>query len=208
MKLLLGTRLGRSFFRRPTLEVARDLVGCLLIHDSPSGLVAGMIVETEGYTGSDDPGSHAARGPGRRNAPMFGPPGRAYVYKCHMYPLLNVVTEPEGRPGAVLIRALEPVAGFRLMARRSPRLPGHAVASGPGRLTRALGIRMGHNRADLVRGSLRLARPRDRRPRRGSGLRRSAALRVIITTRIGLKGPAALMRRRFIAAGNPCVSRV
>lgn len=192
------TRLGRSFFCRPTLRVARDLIGCLLIHDSPSGLVAGVIVETEGYTGNDDPGSHAARGPGRRNAPMFGPPGRAYVYKCHMYPLLNVVTEPEGRPGAVLIRAVEPVAGHALMARRSPRLPGHAVASGPGRLTRALGIGMGHNRADLVRGRLYLAHPalRHRKPR------------ISITTRVGLRGAAARMPRRFVAAGNPCVSRV
>ena len=129
---------------------------------------------------------------------MFGPPGRAYVYKCHMYPLLNVVTEPEGKPGAVLIRALEPVAGFGLMARRSPHLPRYAVASGPGRLARALGVGMGHNRADLVRGRLYLARPSRRRHKP----------RVSITARVGLKGAAAKMPRRFVAAGNPCVSRV
>lgn len=156
-----------------------------------------MIVETEGYTGRDDPGSHASRGPGKRNAPMFGPPGRAYVYKCHMYPLLNVVTEREGAPGAVLLRALEPVIGAGLMRRRSPRLPAHSVASGPGRLARAFGIGMGHNRADLVRGPVYLARSR-RRPR----------LKVRVAARVGLKGPAARMPRRFLAVGHPSVSRV
>ena len=141
---------------------------------------------------------------------MFGPPGRAYVYKCHLYPPLNVVTEPEGRPGAVLLRALQPLAGLRLMRKRrsgataevgSTVGPDSASGSqfmltrGPGRLCLALGVGLAFNNADLLRGPLSLARP-VRPPR--LPIRRS--------TRIGLKGAAALLRWRFYAAGNPWVS--
>jgi len=172
--------------------VARNLIGCLLVH----GPVTGIIVETEAYTGSDDPGSHACRGPRRRNLPMFGPPGRAYVYKCHMYPLLNVVTEPAGRPGAVLLRALEPVAGLPFMRRRSPGLANADLCRGPGRLARSMGVRLGHNNTDLCRGLLYLARPS------GPGKRS-----IRITTRVGLHGPAARLKRRFYDPASPCVSQ-
>jgi len=168
----------------------------LLVRDTPGGRMGGIIVETEGYTGAGDPGSHACRGLRQRNAPMFGPPGHAYVYKCHMYPLLNVVTEPDGKPGAVLLRAIEPVAGLNLMRKRRPsaRLD-HELANGPGKLCQAYGVRLSDNRRDLRSGPLRIETPEHRR---GFRIRRS--------TRIGLHGPAALLPRRFFANGNPCVS--
>jgi len=171
--------------------VARHLIGCLLGH----GKTAGIIVETEAYTGMADPGSHAYRGRKKRNAPMFGPPGRAYVYKCHMYPLLNVVTEPEGIPGAVLIRALIPVRGLAVMRKRRNGAPDRDLARGPGRLTQALGIGLRDNRADLSRGRLKIAR--------GPGGKR---YRIARTTRIGLKGPAARLPWRYHAANCPFVS--
>jgi DNA-3-methyladenine glycosylase len=186
-----------GFFRRNTLNAARNLIGMLLIHRSREGITAGIIVETEGYMGKSDPGSHAHRGRRIRNAPMFGRPGRAYVYKCHMYPLLNVVTEGEGTPGAVLLRALQPVAGIPLMRlRRGTSLAGE-LANGPGRLTAAMGIGLSHNRTDLLNGRLCLLKHQTRIPPR---VRR--------TTRIGLSGPAALLPWRFIAADNPFVSHV
>ena len=168
----------------------------LLVHDTPRGRIAGIIVETEAYTGSNDPGSHACRGLRKRNAPMFGPPGRAYVYKCHMYPLLNVVTGKAGTPGAVLLRAVEPAEGAALMNRNRPNVrDSHGLANGPGKLGLAFGIRLSHNTADLINGPLFLARRRQPPPYR---IRRS--------TRIGLRGPARLLRWRFYAADNPCVS--
>ena len=193
-----GGRLNRSFFARPTRRVARDLIGLLLVHRHRAGLAAGIIVETEAYTGRRDPGSHAYPGLGKRNAPMFGPPGKAYVYKCHMYPLLNVVTEREGTPGAVLLRALEPVAGLAGMRRRRhPRGRGRFdLTSGPGRLCQAMGVGLSFNRADLVRGRLFLARPRSK-----------FRCRIKRSTRIGLKGAAARLPLRFYAAANPWISR-
>ena len=158
-------------------------------------MTAGVIVETEAYTGRRDPGSHAAPGLRVRNAPMFGPPGRAYVYQCHIWPLLNVVTERDGRPGAVLLRAVEPVAGIALMARRRRRGRMEDLARGPGRLAQAMGVTLAHNRADLVAGRLRLALPH----RRVRGPVRR-------TTRVGLRGPAARLPWRFYLAGSRFVS--
>jgi len=126
---------------------------------------------------------------------MFGPPGRAYVYRCHVWPLLNVVTERDGRPGAVLLRALEPVAGLRLMERRRGTGRRLDLTRGPGRLAQAMGVTLGHNRADLLRGRLRLALPNRRLP---GVIRR--------TTRVGLRGPAALLPWRFYAADSAHVS--
>src|SRR5262249_49152881 len=104
--------LGRSFYERPTVTVARDLLGKILIH----GPVAGIIVETEAYLGGNDLAAHSARGITDRTRVIFGPPGHAYVYFIYgMHECLNLVCEPEGRPGCVLIRALEPVAGIEEM---------------------------------------------------------------------------------------------
>ena len=146
--------LPRDFYARPTLDVARDLVGAVLVHETAAGVAAGVIVETEAYIGESDPACHAAPGPTARNAPLYGPPGIAYVYLNYgIHYLVNAVTEAEGWPAAVLIRALEPVEGEPLMRRRRARGTGRSARAfssaelcrGPGNLTRALGITLDQN---------------------------------------------------------------
>ncbi|MFO7694223.1 MAG: DNA-3-methyladenine glycosylase [Vicinamibacterales bacterium] len=148
-----GRPLPRTFYDRATLAVARDLVGKLLVRRSDDGVAAGMIVETEAYIGETDPACHAASGPTRRNAPLYGDPGLAYVYFTYgMHCLFNAVAERRGFPAAVLVRALEPVDGEALMRRRRgrPSLAAHDLCRGPGNLARALGITLADNRADLT----------------------------------------------------------
>ena len=149
-----------SFYAQPTLVVARALVGTLLVHDAPEGRTAGRIVEVEAYIGESDPACHAAAGLTARTAPLYGLPGRAYVYLNYgMHLLLNAVTEADGRPAAVLLRALAPVEGEALMRRRrfgastSPH-PAHALCRGPGNLGRAMGITIAANRQPLTEGTL------------------------------------------------------
>ncbi len=157
--------LPRGFYQRPTLSVAADLIGKVLVHETPAGVASGVIVETEAYIGESDPACHAAPGPTARNAPLYGPPGIAYVYINYgMHYLVNAVTEPEGSPAAVLIRALEPLDGEALMrkrrargTRRRPReLERDALCRGPGNLSRALAITLRDNRRDLTSGPLRI----------------------------------------------------
>jgi DNA-3-methyladenine glycosylase len=157
--------LPRDFYARPTLDVARDLIGHILVHDTRAGSAAGVIVEAEAYIGESDPACHAAPGRTRRNAPLYGPPGIGYVYLNYgMHYLVNAVTEPEGSPAAVLIRALEPLAGEQLMRRRRARGTGRRgdafatdeLCRGPGNLTRALGISLEDNRLDLTSGPMRI----------------------------------------------------
>lgn len=144
----------RAFFARPALRVARDLLGCILVHRSADGQVTGMIVETEAY-GQDDPGSHAFRRQTPRNAPMFEEPGYAYVYLTYgMHHCLNAVTDMPGVAGAVLIRAVQPVDGVGLMKARRGDVKDLDLARGPGRLTRAFGITLEQNRSDLTGGAL------------------------------------------------------
>lgn len=159
------TRLSRAFFARPTLEVLDAIIGTVLVHDTPAGRAAGVIVEAEAYIGEDDPACHAAPGLTKRNAPLYGPPGRAYVYLNYgIHQLVNAVTEPEGSPAAVLIRALEPIDGVDLMRTRRERLrPDRrrhvgdaALCQGPGNLTVALAIGPKQNGADLLNGTLRI----------------------------------------------------
>jgi DNA-3-methyladenine glycosylase len=153
-----GAVLARRFYDRPTLDVARDLLGKVLAHRTADGLAAGIIVETEAYIGETDPACHAAPGPTRRNEPLYGEPGHAYVYFTYgMHCLFNAVTETRGFPAAVLVRALEPVDGEALMRRRRgrPQLSAHDLCRGPGNLARALGITLAENRADLTRPSTR-----------------------------------------------------
>jgi DNA-3-methyladenine glycosylase len=149
--------LPRRFYNRPTLRVAEDLLGKVLIHATPDGVAAGVIVETEAYIGEDDPACHAAPGPTRRNAPLYGPPGVSYVYLNYgMHYLVNVVTEADGDPAAVLIRALQPMDGLDLMRRRRGADRGIRdvdLCRGPGNLTRALGITLAQNRLDLCAAS-------------------------------------------------------
>jgi len=148
--------LPRAFYDRSTLLVAADLLGKVLVHRASGRVTAGRIVEAEAYIGEDDPACHAAPGRTRRNAPLYGPPGFAYVYLNYgIHFLFNVVTEAEGRPAAVLIRALEPLEGLELMrTRRAPDrkgqdVPDHHLCRGPGSLTRAMGITLADNLADL-----------------------------------------------------------
>jgi DNA-3-methyladenine glycosylase len=155
--------LSRAFYARPTLEVAKDLIGKVLVHETRAGMAAGAIVEAEAYIGESDPACHAAPGPTARNAPLYGPPGIAYVYLNYgIHYLVNAVTEPAGSPAAVLIRALEPVEGETLMRRRRARGTGRGpfgpvdLCRGPGNLTRALGISLRQNKTDLTSGALRI----------------------------------------------------
>jgi DNA-3-methyladenine glycosylase len=151
--------LAKSFYERPTLTVAAELIGKVLVHRTKAGVAAGMIVEVEAYIGEDDPACHAAPGPTRRNAPLYGPPGHAYVYLNYgIHNLVNAVTEAEGSPAAVLIRALAPLEGIELMKRRRARAGSRVeevgLCRGPGNLTQALGITLKHNRSDLSAGPL------------------------------------------------------
>lgn len=154
--------LSRAFYARPTLEVAPDLLGKVLVHRTAAGVTSGIIVEVEAYIGESDPACHAAPGPTRRNAPLYGPPGYAYVYLNYgVHPLVNAVTEPEQSPAAVLIRALEPLEGLDLMRSRRRRsrtvrrkkpaaIPDHGLCRGPGNLTHAMGITLEDNGIDLL----------------------------------------------------------
>ena len=151
--------LRRDFYERPTLTVAEELLGKVLVHRTPGGMAAGIIVETEAYIGEDDPACHAAPGPTARNAPLYGPPGLAYVYLNYgIHYLVNAVTEAEGHPAAVLLRALQPVEGIRLMRRRRApdgrEIDDSDLCRGPGNLTKALGITLTDNLLDLTSSRL------------------------------------------------------
>jgi len=146
-----------SWHDLPTLDVLRAVLGKVLVHERRGRRTSGIIIEAEAYIGEDDPACHAAPGPTKRNAPLYGPPGRAYVYFNYgMHYLVNAVTEAEGSPAAVLIRALVPYEGLDLMRRRRPGVPDGRLCSGPGNLTKALGIDLRHNTGDLATGPVRL----------------------------------------------------
>jgi len=185
--------LERSFYARPATEVARDCLGKILTH----GRTAGRIVETEAYLGVDDRAAHAWRGLTNRTRVLFGPPGHAYVYFIYgMYECLNFVAEEEGRAGCVLIRALEPVAGIPLMRRRRPGAKRiEDLASGPGKLTLAMGITRRLNGSDLVRGPLQVRRLSD-----------EPAAEIAVTPRVGITH-CAEWPLRFVIANSRFVSR-
>lgn len=180
---MIPRRLPRSWFARPTLTVARDLLGMVLVHQAPDGTTAGRIVEVEGYIGEDDPACHAAPGPTARNAPLYGPAGVAYVYLNYgLHHLMNVVTERKGYPAAVLIRALEPLDGLALMRRRRTaqgapphRVTPHTICQGPGNLSVAMGITLALNRVVVTGPTLYFED-------RGLG-----AQEVVWTSRIGIR---------------------
>jgi DNA-3-methyladenine glycosylase len=197
-----------EFFNRDPRRVARALLGKLLVRRSPRGMLAGRIVETEAYLGKGDAAAHAAAGRTARNAVLFGPPGRAYVYFIYgNHYCLNVSCLPDGVPGCVLFRALEPVAGIKQMAearrieaakeidlREISSLKG--ISSGPGRMTEALEItRERDNGKSLIstRSDLRIV---------DDGYR---ARRVAVTPRIGIVKSAEQPLRYYIA-GNAFVS--
>jgi len=177
---LVNPPLARSFYRRPPERVARDLLGKILKFEAASG----RIVETEAYLSEDDAAAHSARGITPRTQVIFGPPGHAYVYFIYgMYDCLNIVCEPEGIAGCVLIRALEPVSGL------------HGLANGPGKLTRAMGINRTHNGADVTKGPITIHAPE-----------RAEKFEIATSPRIGITKSADLPLRFFIK-GNPSVSR-
>jgi len=187
--------LPRRFYLRPARAVARDLLGCVLVSRRGRTRTAGRIVETEAYLGPEDEASHAAFRPGSR-ALFYGEGGFAYVYLNYgMHRCLNAIAGPAGRPGCVLIRALEPVLGLRTMARRRGVARDAArLLTGPGNLTRALGVTLVENGADLTAGRLTIEppdRPRD--------------FRIVSGPRVGITRSVEL-RLRFWIAGNPSVS--
>lgn len=188
--------LPRRFYLRPARAVARDLLGCLLVSQRGRSPTAGRIVETEAYLGPEDKASHAAFRPGSR-ARFYGEGGFAYVYLNYgIHCCLNAIAGAAGRPGCVLIRALEPVAGLSTMARRrGMSADSTRLASGPGNLTRALGITLRENGADLTHGLFTIEppdRPRD--------------FRIASGPRIGITRSVDL-RLRFWITQNPFTSR-
>jgi DNA-3-methyladenine glycosylase len=198
---LAARPLPRRVYLPPTLRVARGLLGQVLVHESADGIAAGRIVEVEAYRGPEDRAAHS-RGGHRspRNEAMWGPPGHAYVYFVYgMHHCMNVVTQPAGRPEAVLVRALEPLAGVPLMRRRRALAdaPAWRLCRGPGALCRALGITRTDDGSDLTRGRLRILA--------GSPVPARAVLR---TPRIGVAyaGSHAARRWRFAVRDTAAVS--
>ncbi len=191
-----GRILPVAFYRRDTLVVARDLLGCILARREVDGSwTGGRIVETEAYRGEDDPACHAAAGLTPRTEVLYGAPGRAYVYFTYgMHHLLNVVTERRGFPAAVLIRALNPLAGTERMASRRGRSTPRELTGGPSRLCQALGIDLALNRASF-RGPLLTLRSDGR-----------AVERVREGPRVGIRRGTD-RPWRFWIDGDPCVSR-
>ena len=174
---------GEKFFNQPTIELAKALLGKYLVY----GNLQGKIVETEAYLCRDDPGCHAARGLTTRNAPMFGPAGRTYVYFIYgMYYCLNVVSGKTGEGEAVLIRALEPIEGIDVMKERRKTNKIENLCNGPGKLTQAFGITNEHNNQCFLSGELQIHNSREKPE-------------IKTSTRIGLSAGKDLEMRFFIA---------
>ena len=207
--------LPRAFYARPTLVVAQDLLGKVLVHRTSVGLTSGIIVEVEAYIGESDPACHAAPGRTTRNIPMYGPPGHAYVYLNYgVHYLMNVVTEPVDCPAAVLIRALQPLDGIPLMrqrrsrprtarhAARMTRIVDHDLCRGPGNVTHAMGITLKDTGIDLL-GEKLYIEDRDYRfddvswsPRIGITVGIEAHWRCYVTGHVSVSGPATVLEPR------------
>jgi len=189
--------LSHDFYARDPITVARALLGKRLIRETSAGLAAGRIVETEAYLSSRDPACHASRGLTKKNAAMFGPPGRAYVYMIHARWCLNTVTEQEGVPSAVLIRAIEPLEGLDLMQQRRGTQVIRDLARGPARLCEAFAIDRTYDHWDLTSGrELWIA---------DDPLLNGTPLRIIRSARIGVTS-AHRRLLRFYLADSPFVS--
>lgn len=201
----LGSPLDRGCYARAVTEVARDLLGCYLVRRRGRHLSGGRIVEVEAYGGPGDPGSHADRAPDGRARIMFGRPGVAYVYFTYgMHHCMNAVTGKEGEASAVLLRALEPMWGIDRMRAGAPSsLRDDLLASGPGRLCRALGIDRSDNGADLVEGAIAI------HPRTADPGPIHAGVRVGLTLdderpwRFSLDSPSVSRSRRPGSAASP-----
>lgn len=188
--------LPREFYERGTIEVAKDLLGKHVVRVKGNSLMVCKIVEVEAYRGRDDPASHAFRGVTKRNSPMFGDSGHAYIYFTYgNHYCLNVTTQPKGTPGAVLIRAVEPVEGIAYMRRRRPNVSDQDLSNGPGKLTKALGIDSSLNEMDLTKpGPLFMVDSK------------FESFKIVQAARVGIRDGADRMWRFYIA-GNSYVSR-
>jgi DNA-3-methyladenine glycosylase len=184
-------RLGRSFYERPVVQVARELIGCTVAH----GDTAGIIVETEAYHDSE-PASHAFVGLTARTSTLFGPPGNAYVYRSYgIHALLNAVCEPVGVGAAVLIRALHPISGLLEMRKRRSVGSDLELCSGPGKLTQALDVELHQNGSSLLDGPIAIFA--------AAGVK---SIEVLSGPRVGIT-KAVDLPWRFCLAGSPYVSR-
>ncbi len=198
VKTLAAVKLFRSFYEQPTVKVARQLLGKYLVRVQADGVIAGMILETEAYVGLEDKASHASRGRTPRSGIMFGPAGVAYIYLVYgMHHCLNIVTEQEAYPAAVLIRAVEPCEGIELMRKRRQIQDGHRLTNGPGKVCQAFGIDRGLNGLDVCGETLFIED-------RGSG-----SVDIVVATRIGVEyaGPWKDKLWRFYIACHPGVSK-
>jgi len=175
-------QLGKSFYNKPTIELAKALLGKYLVY----GELKGKIVETEAYLYQNDPGCHASRGKTARNEPMFGPAGHTYVYLIYgMYHCLNVVSGKIGEGEAVLIRALEPINGIETMKKNRNTEKIENLCSGPGKLTQAFGINKNHNNLSLLNSDLQLLNNREKPD-------------IEVNTRIGLSEGKDLLLRFYV----------
>jgi DNA-3-methyladenine glycosylase len=197
LRKIAGKKLTKEFYLQGVLTVAKQLIGKILVRKFNSKLLAGIIVETEAYQGSKDPASHAYRGKTKRNEAMFESGGVCYVYFTYgNHYCMNVVTQPQGTANAVLIRALEPIVGLDVMKKNRGLDNIYNLASGPGKLTQALGIDKRLNGVSLRSDELFLAEPVN-----------LPEFKILRSKRIGItKNPDKLWR--FYAANNPYVSRV
>jgi len=189
-------RLPLAFYERDTVVVARELLGCYLVHRAPEGVTAGRIVETEAYLGQADPACHSYRGRTERCKTMFGPAGRVYIYLSYgLHYCFNITTDAPSVPAAVLLRALEPVEGIELMQKRRGRTRLTELCSGPGKLAQAMGFSLDHDGCSLFEGVIEVYR---------GHLRPGEA--IVTSTRIGIT-KAADWPLRFYLSNNAFDSR-
>jgi len=189
-------RLDRVFFNRNSVIVAKDLLGKILVSNINGKKITGMIVETEAYRGNQDAGSHAYKKITLRNKIMYGPPGYAYVYFCYgNHYLFNIVTEREGMPGAVLIRAIEPINNIKEMIKRRKVADINKLTDGPGKLTQAFAITKNENGLDIVKSSKLFVIDSNNKRK----------IKIISTSRVGIK-QGLEKKWRFYIKDNKFVS--
>lgn len=192
--------LPKEFYRRETIDVAKDLLGKVIIREIGTQRITGRIVETEAYAGFDDKASHAHKGRTPRNSVMFGPAGFAYVYFTYgLHHLFNIVTEEVNYPSAVLIRAVEPISGLKLIQKNRPKRKFHELTNGPAKFTKAFQIDKCFNGIDVSAGKglwIENGPPIDKN-------------RIVITSRIGVgySKECAEWPRRFFIKDNQFISR-